>query len=190
MQPKSSSVHSVVLPPDPWVTSSGSDGWGGQRQPSTTASPAGTAATTYAAGQPPLGCHCVIVRFIEVEGCCCRSRSKGEGGGRTYSTASYDHEHMKGSVLALADGVNWGEPARRAARCAVLGACAHLHQALAGLGSDPGDPPAAAVAAAAGLPGVPPEQGGRDRAAAGWQLLWPRVCRCGWLGVYQMVVLP
>ncbi|KAJ9507750.1 hypothetical protein QJQ45_019335 [Haematococcus lacustris] len=49
--------------------------------------------------------------------------------------------YKSGSVLALADGVNWGEPARRAARCAVLGACAHLHQALAGLGSDAEAPP-------------------------------------------------
>ncbi|GFH14912.1 PPM-type phosphatase domain-containing protein [Haematococcus lacustris] len=99
-----------------------------------------------------------------------------------------------GSVLALADGVNWGEPARRAARCAVLGACAHLHQALAGLGSDPGardrQQGSRGQAHTRSLPGVPPEQGGRDRAAAGWQLLWPRVCRCGGLGTYQMVVLP
>jgi hypothetical protein len=30
----------------------------------------------------------------------------------------------------VADGVNWGEPARRAARCAVLGSTEHLHQML------------------------------------------------------------
>ncbi|KAF5842897.1 hypothetical protein DUNSADRAFT_4356 [Dunaliella salina] len=31
-----------------------------------------------------------------------------------------------GALLMVADGVNWGEPARRAARCAVLGATQHL----------------------------------------------------------------
>jgi len=38
--------------------------------------------------------------------------------------------YANGALLAVADGVNWGEPARRAARCAVLGATAHLHAAL------------------------------------------------------------
>ncbi|KAG2500204.1 hypothetical protein HYH03_001784 [Edaphochlamys debaryana] len=35
-----------------------------------------------------------------------------------------------GAILAVADGVNWGEPPRRAARCAVLGCLNHLHNAL------------------------------------------------------------
>lgn len=38
--------------------------------------------------------------------------------------------YPSGALLAVADGVNWGEPARRAARCAVLGATAHLQASL------------------------------------------------------------
>jgi hypothetical protein len=34
------------------------------------------------------------------------------------------------TVLVVADGVNWGDPARRAARGAVLGVLAHLHAEL------------------------------------------------------------
>lgn len=34
------------------------------------------------------------------------------------------------SAAQVADGVSWGEPARRAARCAVLGATQHLHTML------------------------------------------------------------
>ncbi|KAG2438537.1 hypothetical protein HXX76_005088 [Chlamydomonas incerta] len=38
--------------------------------------------------------------------------------------------YQEGAILAVADGVNWGEPPRRAARCAVLGCLNHMHQAL------------------------------------------------------------
>ncbi|KXZ52224.1 hypothetical protein GPECTOR_10g855 [Gonium pectorale] len=38
--------------------------------------------------------------------------------------------YPEGAVLAVADGVNWGEPPRRAARCAVLGCLNHMHHAL------------------------------------------------------------
>lgn len=38
--------------------------------------------------------------------------------------------YPEGAILAVADGVNWGEPPRRAARCAVLGSLNHMHQAL------------------------------------------------------------
>jgi hypothetical protein len=46
----------------------------------------------------------------------------------------------QGALLAVADGVNWGEPPRRAARCAVLGCLSSLHKALqshAGAACDP-----------------------------------------------------
>ncbi|GLC38305.1 hypothetical protein PLESTB_001750200 [Pleodorina starrii] len=38
--------------------------------------------------------------------------------------------YPEGAILAVADGVNWGEPPRRAARCAVLGCLNHMHHAL------------------------------------------------------------
>lgn len=38
--------------------------------------------------------------------------------------------YSEGAIMAVADGVNWGEPPRRAARCAVLGALSHIHAAL------------------------------------------------------------
>lgn len=38
--------------------------------------------------------------------------------------------YQEGALLAVADGVNWGEPPRRAARCAVLGCLNHMHRAL------------------------------------------------------------
>jgi hypothetical protein len=39
--------------------------------------------------------------------------------------------YQQGAVLALADGVNWGERPKAAARGAVLGFCSSLHQQLA-----------------------------------------------------------
>lgn len=41
--------------------------------------------------------------------------------------------YPNGAILAVADGVNWGEPARRAARCAILGCVSHVAAALAAL---------------------------------------------------------
>mmetsp|Transcript_26069 Transcript_26069/g.56921 ORF Transcript_26069/g.56921 Transcript_26069/m.56921 type:complete len:415 (+) Transcript_26069:212-1456(+) len=41
------------------------------------------------------------------------------------------------TILGVADGVNWGEPAKRAARCAVLGAISSLHQAVSDLHASP-----------------------------------------------------
>ncbi|PNH08120.1 hypothetical protein TSOC_005348 [Tetrabaena socialis] len=38
--------------------------------------------------------------------------------------------YPEGAILAVADGVNWGEPPRRAARCAVLGTLQHMHNSL------------------------------------------------------------
>lgn len=61
-----------------------------------------------------------------------------------------------GAFLAVADGVNWGEPARRAARCAVLGATAHMHAALerfaqpGGVHNSSSDAPSSQETAAAG----------------------------------------
>lgn len=51
-----------------------------------------------------------------------------------YALIAYDHH----TVLVVADGVNWGEPAKRAARSAVLGAVAHLHKHLPELGAPGG----------------------------------------------------
>ena len=45
-----------------------------------------------------------------------------------FCSVSYEHH----TLLAVADGVGWGEPSRRAARCAVLGAMSHLHRELQG----------------------------------------------------------
>jgi hypothetical protein len=39
--------------------------------------------------------------------------------------------YQQGAILALADGVNWGERPKAAARGAVLGFCSSLHQQLA-----------------------------------------------------------
>lgn len=39
--------------------------------------------------------------------------------------------YLQGAVLALADGVNWGEKPKQAARGAVLGFCSSLHRQLA-----------------------------------------------------------
>lgn len=40
---------------------------------------------------------------------------------------------VAGCIMAVADGVNWGEPAKRAARCAVLGCVHYLHNQLTAL---------------------------------------------------------
>lgn len=45
-----------------------------------------------------------------------------------HACLSYDSH----TVLAVADGVGWGEPSRRAARCAVLGALDSIHRELEG----------------------------------------------------------
>lgn len=39
--------------------------------------------------------------------------------------------YPQGAVLALADGVNWGQRPKQAARAAVHGFCTSLHQQLA-----------------------------------------------------------
>lgn len=43
-----------------------------------------------------------------------------------FAVLSYEHH----TVLVVADGVNWGQPAKRAARSAVLGVLGHLHKEL------------------------------------------------------------
>ena len=45
-----------------------------------------------------------------------------------YCCVSYPNH----ALLAVADGVGWGDPAKRAARCAVVGSISHLHVALKG----------------------------------------------------------
>ncbi|KAG1677721.1 hypothetical protein FOA52_001033 [Chlamydomonas sp. UWO 241] len=71
----------------------------------------------------------------------------GDGGGRAgdpiadcFSVLAYSNH----TVIAVADGVAWGLPAKRAATAAVLGASTHLHATLPGLGCDPGSDAGAA----------------------------------------------
>ena len=45
-----------------------------------------------------------------------------------FASLSYEHH----TVMAVGDGVGWGKPSKRAARCAVLGAADHLHRHLQG----------------------------------------------------------
>ncbi len=44
------------------------------------------------------------------------------------------------SLLVMADGVGWGEPAKKAARCAVLGVVSHVHENLFGTCAAGGGP--------------------------------------------------